>query len=420
MFNSGRIRFYLIDLLRGTTVLHHLSSLEHEQYWSPETLKDIANDRMNRMLLKAKSTVPFYQQYALTTSFPVLTKDIIRRQANDFKVPSYKGKLIKKSTGGSTGIPLMYYTTPQAQSFMWAGIIHAWKVVGYKLGDKVAFVTGTSLAKKDWRHSIFYKLMNVHIISAYNLNDETIRQYLIKLIDTKTKIIYGYPTALHEIALFVLRHKEYEFPDLKGIIVTSEVLENKHKINIESAFKVVVRNQYGCNEAGISAFECEYDKLHLINTAAYVNIDHSGVLFSTNLVNEGFYFINYNTGDTIQLSDQLRCSCKRGYPIIDNVIGRSVDLIVDKNGKKIHSAFFSILFRTDQAVEQYQIQFDADAIQVSIKVDASLFNEQKQNEYLKLIKSAMIFDNYIIQVNQPFLTSANAKHKYVIDKRTKI
>jgi phenylacetate-CoA ligase len=120
------------------------------------------------------------------------------------------------------------------------------------------------------------------------------------------------------------------------------------------------------------------------------------------------------------MSDQLTCNCKRGYPIIDKVIGRSVDLIVDKNGKKIHSAFFSILFRTDQTVEQFQIQFDADTIQVSIKVDTSLFNEQKQNEYLKLIKSAMMFDNYIIQVNQPFLTSANAKHKYVIDKRTKI
>lgn len=419
MIGFNKLRFYLIDFLRGTNIVQQLSLLQRQQYFSKEDLHEIAINKMKILVDNAKYSVPYYKQFAHSVSIPELTKDIIRRQTNDFITPLYKGRLLKKSTGGSTGIPLMYYTTPDAQSFMWAGIIHAWNIVGYKLGDKVAFVTGTALAKKDWRHSLFYKLMNIQIISAYNLNDVTINQYLRKIIDTNTKIIYGYPTALHEIALYVLRHKEYQFPALKGIVVTSEVLENKHKANIESAFKVVVRNQYGCNEAGISAFECEYDKLHLINTAAYINVDKSGVLFSTNLVNEGFYFINYNTGDTIQLSDQLTCNCKRGYPIIDKVIGRSVDLIVDKNGKKIHSAFFSILFRTDQTVEQFQIQFNEDTIQVSIKVDHSIFNEQKQNEYLKLIKNAMMFDNYIIQVNQPFLTSANAKHKYVIDKRTK-
>lgn len=419
MPSTGKMRFYLIDLLRGTKILQQLSYLQHQQYLSSEELIAIGNDRLNNIAVKARSSVTYYKQFAQTNAFPELTKDIIREQMNDFLASDYKGKLLKKATGGSTGVPLTYYTTPHAQSFMWAGIIHAWKLVGYEFGDKVAFITGTALAKKDWQHSLFYKLMNIHIVSAYHLNSEVIKKYLQKLIDSKTKIIYGYPTALHEIALYLLEHNDYRFPDLKGIVVTSEVLEDKHRVNIEAAFNVVVRNQYGCNEGGISAFECEYGKLHLINTAAAIRIDQNGLLFSTNLINEGFLFINYNTGDTIKKSEQKGCSCKRGYPIIDKVIGRSVDLIVDKTGKKIHASFFSILFRADSTVSQFQVQFDESSIQIFLNVDPRLFSNQKENHYLKVIKNAMLFDRYIISLNQPFLNSANAKHKYVIDKRTK-
>lgn len=418
MQSIGKMRIFLIDVIRGTNVLKHLSLLQHEQYLSNNDLAAITHERESRILEMAKSSVAYYKKYAESISYPELTKDIIRRHSSELIVPGYKGKLFKKSTGGSTGVPLMYYTTPNAQSFMWAGIIHAWKIVGYELGDKVAFVTGTALAKKDWRHDLFYRLMNINIYSAYHLNDNAIEKYLKKLIDSKTKIIYGYPTALHEIAQYILRNKEIEFPDLKGIVVTSEVLEEKHRLNIETAFKVVVRNQYGCNEAGISAFECEYGKLHLINTASSIHLDEKGELHATNLVNDGFCFINYNTGDAIKMSKEVSCNCKRGYPIIENVIGRNVDLIVDKNGKKIHASFFSILFRADSTIEQFQIQYDQNTIQISLKVDPFVFDKKKKDTYLNLIKNAMFFDEYFIDINQPFLTTANAKHKYVIDNRT--
>lgn len=417
MNGFNKLRFYFIDILRGTDVLRQLSLLQRQQYLSKGELQDIVISKMKILIDNARSSVPYYKQFEHSPTFPELTKDIIRRQTNDFISQSYKGKLIKKTTGGSTGIPLMYYTTPQAQSFMWAGIIHAWKIVGYELGDKVAFITGTALAKKDWRHQVFYRLMNIDIISAYDLSESKIETYIKKLITAKTKIIYGYPTAIHELALYILKHTKIKFPDLKGIVVTSEVLENKHKANIEAAFKVVVRNQYGCNEAGISAFECEFGNLHLINTAGNFRIDENGTLFSTNMVNEGFYFINYNTGDKVTISDGQKCSCRRGYPVIEEVKGRAVDLIVDQAGKKIHSAFFSILFRTDQSVEQFQVQFDNHTIQIALKVDTSIFNREKKNEYLKIIKKAMLFDYYTIKVNQPFLISTNAKHKYIIDKR---
>jgi len=390
--------------------------LNLEQYKSYNELEKIAAEKKNELFTLAKNTVPFYRNLTINKKYPVLTKDIIRANFDGLISENYKGKLIPKATGGSTGLPLRYFTTPEAQSFMWAGIIHSWKMVGYKLGDKVAFVAGTAIAKNGYKHDLFYRLMNVDVFSAYELNDESISQYVKLLKSKKVKVIYGYPTAINQLALYLIHKKNTDFPDLKGIVVTSEVLMEAHKQNIEEAFGVVVRNQYGCNEAGLSAFECESGNLHLINTASRIEIDEYGNVMSTNLVNKGFVFINYFTGDQFNFSPVNKCSCRRGYPIINEVKGRSVDLIIDTQNKQIHPAFFSILFRNSRDVEQFQIQYDDRNIDIYLKLTEPIGNKDF-GSMLNCVKEHMAFDKYRIITNSPFLTSQNAKHRYVIDNR---
>jgi phenylacetate-CoA ligase len=412
----GKLRLLIIDKIRGSNILQELKRIDSEQYLSREQLSKQSTLKTKQVIAYAKSHVPYYQQFSTDTDLPILTKDIIREYNKEFLSPNFRGKLYHKATGGSTGLPLHYFTTAKAQGFMWAGIFHAWKIVGYKLGDRVAFVSGTALVKNNWQHKLFYKLMNVEVLSAYDLSETSIEKYLKILNEKKIKIIYGYPTALNEIALYVLKKNDYEFKYLKGVVTTSEILYDKHRQNIEAAFKVVVRNQYGCNEAGISAFECEHGKLHLINTASSIEL-HNGDLYATNLVNNAFYFIKYFTGDSIEMSASKTCLCKRGYPIIEKVNGRAVDIIVDKNGKKIHSALFSILFRSMPIIEQFQVQFDKVSIDIYLKLNEVSITKEQYDNILMLVKKQMSFDVYRIYTNSAFLQSANAKHKYVIDNR---
>ena len=414
----GTIRILIIDMLRGTNILWELKRISKEQYLTRGELDYISSQKTKKVIAYAISHIPYYKKFREKSELPVLTKDLIRGHRKDFLSPNYRGKLFPKSTGGSTGLPLHYYTTAKAQGFMWAGIIHAWKIVGYTLGDKVAFVSGTALVKHNWQHQLFYKLLNVEVLSAYDLSEPSIERYIKLLNEKKIKVIYGYPTALNEIALYLLKKENCVFNYLKGIVTTSEVLHEKHRLNIEKAFKVVVRNQYGCNEAGISAFECEHGNLHLINTASSIEV-HNGELFGTNLVNDAFYFIKYQTGDSIDLSASLSCFCNRGYPIIENINGRSVDIIVDKNGKKIHASLFSILFRSMPVIEQFQVQFDRTGIDIYLKLNESNLSEAQYNQLLMLVKKQMFYDEYRIYCNSSFLQSANAKHKYVIDNRAK-
>lgn len=415
----GYARFYAIDLLRGTKVLATIADLQKEQYKSCQELLSDSNQKYSHLSAYAVKNVPFYNQYKSVESFPLLTKELIKRNIEQFKSVVYRGKLEVKATGGSTGVPLKYFTTTKAQSFMWAGIIHSWKVVGYKLGDKVAFIAGTAIAKKNFKHDIFYSLMNVNIYSAFDLREEAIHSYLKDIKKKQVKIIYGYPTAINIIATYLNKHPEILFPNLKGIVVTSEVLEEKHRLNIQKAFQVPVRNQYGCNEAAISAFECEHNNMHLINTATKVDFDSEGNLIASNLVNKGFVLLNYVTGDKVKINDIHNCPCKRGYPIISEILGRTVDIIVDEEGKVFHSAFFSYLFRQDTSVEQFQIQFNEDEIEVHIKVIEDLPYQMLYDKYINKVKEYLKFKKYSLFVNEPFLLSSNAKHRYVIDNRLK-
>jgi phenylacetate-CoA ligase len=415
----GYARFYAIDLLRGTKVLETIDELQNEQYKSLQELLSVSDEKYSRLSEHAIRHVPFYSHYNSHEEFPILTKDLVRHNVEQLKSLVYRGKLEAKATGGSTGVPLKYFTTTKAQSFMWAGIIHSWKVVGYELGDKVAFIAGTSIAKKNFKHDVFYSLMNIEIYSAFDLREEAIYSYLKDIKKKQVKLIYGYPTAINFIANYLNKNPEIRFPALKGIVVTSEVLEEKHRLNIQQAFNVPVRNQYGCNEAGVSAFECEHGNMHLINTATKVDFDSEGNLIASNLVNKGFVLIKYATGDKIKINNTHNCKCKRGYPIISEILGRTVDIIVDQEGKIFHSAFFSYLFRQDASVEQFQIQFNESEIEIHVKVNEELPYQLLYDKYVNKVKEHLNFDKYTLFINEPFLIYSNAKHRYVIDNRIK-
>ena len=410
----GVFRFYLIDLVRGTRIIKVLKELRVQQYLQKKEIEQIREKRFDELFKRAQQSTVFYRKYPTYEDLPVLTKDRIRENISDFISTNYSGKLHRKGTGGSTGTPLVYYTTANAQSFMWAGIILSWEVAGYQFGDKVAFVAGTSLFKSDFKHQVFHHLMNIDSYSTFTLNDENILDYINRLKNTKTKIIYCYATALDIIATYINNNEPVSFPHLKGIVSSAEVLTEVVRANIEKAFKVKVFNQYGCNEAGISAFECEHKKMHMIDTRSKYELDENGNLISTDLANEGFIIMKYFTGDMIEFSAESVCECNRNFTIIKKVIGRSYDIVTDMNHKILHAAFFNILFRQDESIRQFQVLFDKETITIHLNVEHSK-NESDYDKYMEVIKKHLKFKEYKLIINSPFLKSKNAKHRYVID-----
>jgi len=411
----GILNLYLIDMLRGTHIQSYLKKLRKEQFLSSEELYRSSKLKYQEQLYLAQQHTVYFKNLFADSPVPVLTKDLIKQNHKGLINKAYKGALIPKATGGSSGNPLVYATTREAQSFMWAGIILSWEVAGYKHGDRIAFIAGTSLSKSDFKHSIFHALLNIKTYSAFDLTDDRIAEYLDDMRKTKVKMIYAYSSALDVIADYMIRVGYPRIPSLKCIVSTAEILRLPSRKKIESAFKVRVYNQYGCNEAGVSAFECENGYMHLINSASWTYTDADDNLLATNLVNKGFMMINYFTGDKVIFSKKDPCSCGRGYPVIEEVIGRTFEFITDMNGKLLHAAFFSILFRNDDSIERYQVQYNSDSIHILLKVKLPQTKSSHYDQYIQKVKKHLKFNTYDLQLNTPFFLEKNGKNLQVVN-----
>ena len=412
----GKIKLYLIDFIRGTSILKTLNKLRKQQYLSPGELATISRLKLEKLFQLAKTSTDFYAQFNSYNEIPVLTKPTVIKYFPDFISRLYKKKLIKKTTGGSTAEPFNYYTTKESQSWLWAGIFLSWETAGYRLGDKVTFIAGSSLVKTDWKHKIFYFLLNVKFLYSTIFTDDFLKEYTQKIRQNKSAIIYGYPNAINIIAGYLNSQplKMY-FPHLKAIVCTSELLTGAVRENIEKAFNVKVYNQYGCNEAGVSAYECEYQHLHMISSRAFYEVDEKSTLISTDLTNEGFIMMKFNTGDIIEFSEE-QCLCQRSFPVIQNIVGRLGDVMIDMDNNVFHRSFFAMDLINDSSINQYQVSFTNDSFELNIHGDISQ-KDKYEEKYLSVYRKHAKFKNYQIKINEPFILSKNGKLKDVLDKR---
>ena len=411
----GKLRLKLIDLIRGTKVLPVLDELKKHQYLPENELEVIRKSRLDKVFGIAKNYATYYSKFNSFEEVPVLTKEIIRQNTPGLISSAYRRKLFKKQSGGSTGVPLVYYTTSESQSYLWASIILSWETAGYQLGDKVGFLAGTSLIKVGLPNKIFYALFNIEMYPATPLNQQVLEAHAEDMKRKKVKIIYGYAHVINELADYIKTKGLGYLPDLKGIVCTAEILTDDMRKNITDGFGVRVVNQYGCHEGGASAFECDHGRMHLISSKIVYETHEDGFIVSTDLTNEGFLMLKYDTGDMLDFADD-KCTCGRTFPVVNRVIGRSSDLVMDKYNNKLHDSFLYFLFKYEPSVRQYQVVYDEDSLTITIKTNCEK-KEEEYSKYIEIVKEQVKFNAYHLLLNEPFILLKNGKHKQIIDNR---
>ena len=126
------------------------------------------------------------------------------------------------------------------------------------------------------------------------------------------------------------------------------------------------------------------------------------------------YMPRYDTGDIVRTSGRL-CRCGRGLPLIDHVVGRQNEVVVDCRGAAVHSEFFTHLLREDKRVSTFQIVFDKDQLQINLHTIPLSSREQEIMiaPYRKRITEALIFKRLDFVFNQAFFMNANGKRQFV-------
>jgi len=138
----------------------------------------------------------------------------------------------------------------------------------------------------------------------------------------------------------------------------------------------------------------------------------------TTLNNYSMPLIRYQIGDIAKLSQDRSCSCGRGWPLIDSVMGRQTDHFKTKAGEIIHGEYFTHLFYMKEAIQKFQVvQNDYDHITIKIVVtDQQEFDNCKESliASIKKVMGAECKVDFELVDNIP--QSKSGKFQYTISK----
>lgn len=377
---SKHVFFPLWEIKDGAHRLQYLRELSASQWWKPEKLRHRQWERVSEMVKHAYEYCPYYKSRYTNLGFdgtlgnwedfrrlPLLTKRDIRDNEKKLLSTAFRREdLVQAKTGGSTGTALTLYFDGRCQEMRNAAAMRSDRWVSWDIGMKVAAIWGNppvaDTLKKKLRQLLLDRII---YLDTMDINEDSVRRFLDDWQRERPNFIFGHAHSIYILATY-LRRMGLDDIRPRGIIATSMMLLEPERQVIEAVFGCRVTNRYGCEEVGLIACECDrHDGLHL-------NVDHLIVEFLrddgteaepgeeanivvTDLINHGMPLVRYRVEDRGIFTNR-RCSCGRGLPLMERIIGRQADFLKRPDGSLV--AGVSLVERTLTAIsgiEQMQL-----------------------------------------------------------------
>ena len=369
----------IADLLFGTRVDYYCRYIKKMNNFSKQKINAWQNKMLRQLITHAYENTEYYRilfdrnninPYSIKTKsdlklIPSLTKEDIRNNYNSL-IPENIDKIkhLKASTGGSTGVPLKYLLDIHTWSFHIANGIVNWQRSGYNYGDKYLALGSTSLfvnKSQPFKIWMYYKLKRKIGLCGIVMSDKICEEYLDIINKHNVTFIYGYASSIFLLAKYAIK-KNIEIY-IRACFPTSEILTDNYRSTIAKAFNCEVLNSYGARDGGISSFEHKkgFHEVSYNSIVNLVDVDNSNIGSSslTSLLNLAMPLINYDHGDAYRINEERNKDYPYNGQIINEIIGRTSDVIRLVNGNVLTGPGFTILFR-DLPVEKYSIEIDKD------------------------------------------------------------
>lgn len=408
-FLDRNILLPLGDLIYGSSVHTRLKEFRHFDTLCREDIIVIQDAKLRRLIRHCYDNVPYYTHlfdrlgikpediHGINDleKLPILTKQTIRDHYNDFLCKGIDpARLIKSSTGGSTGTPLQFCKDAKEWSCGRAATLRAWEWYGLHLGDKIFSLGGNSIIKKKRKFS--YKNIYDEVImrnfkhSSADVTDEGMQKHYEALMKLKPKAIRGYGSSLYIFARYIEKRQLPVCP-IKVVLTTGEVLVPEYRRKLEKVFQAPVYDEYGAGDGGILSHECpQREGLHIEENLCLIEITDKtgnvlpdgqvGYVTSTDLENYAFPFLRYQVGDMAYIKPGT-CPCGRQSRRFGEIMGRAGRLVYNKQGVPISPTMLPIMMYPDldyhklesqvlyNKIDKFQIRQDkAGDIQVLLKM----------------------------------------------------
>lgn len=328
---------------------------------------------------------------------PILTKNIIRQ---NFPEEYYRQIPNKKFsywyTTGSTGTPFAVVTGKNENVMSQALFRYACWKAGLKPTDTLCYIFGDpeNVSNK----TVFQK---IGIGRQYRLNLLTDMANLVDCLKRlKPQALFSYPSYLALLAKYV-KENQIQLPSVRLILTGGEVLTFDTRYFLQTALAPIIRDTYGSAEFSRLAYECPYDRMHLIPDAAFIEVinqDAHGVgdALITSLYHRIMPFIRYKIGDRLKLSDEP-CRCGVPFQSIEYIEGRCDDVLVLPSGKRISARAINVLEDIPGIVEYQTIQKQPDYFEVHVQKN-SQFTTVSAGRIHKRIQEGCLGENVHVEI----------------------
>ncbi len=385
------------------------------------------------LLAHARAQTPYYAEMLAPfpagtplEALPILSKDAVASSLDDLLDRAADRKQVKLGhTGGSTGKPLAFWYDEYKHELMRAGMMRGFMMSGWRPGQKVMYFWG---ARHDTaRGGVFGGGWDDFIsaeetIAAVEYSEAKLNAWARRVQDWRPTLLYGYASALSELARYVVAAGMAMPDSLIGVYSTAEMLDDQQRETMQQAFACKVFNQYGCREVPNIAWECRHGQMHVFADLVQlesVEMEGEDRLLVTSLSNRLMPFIRYDLGDSGRLLEG-ECACGSPFPLMEMGMCRHNDLIRTRDGKQFHPAYFNRLLYGMSRIRQYQwVQTDLDRIVLNLVSAAPLSDATLAGLRATLwrdVATGMRLDvNYLAEIPR----SAAGKHRFVIGLRVR-
>lgn len=362
---------YLQSLRYGPETEQLVEAALGSERLAPEAVLETERSRLAETLARSRNApLNLGQPYSLSDNlpdWPVLTKEVVRRRHRDLVDPRHHGRLYRLQTSGSTGTPTTVWTDRQGIRAWYALFEARWRRWnGVTQRDHWAILGGQLIVPPGRSHPPFWvwnRPMQQLYLSSIHLSHRSISAYCDAMIRHGVRYIYGYPSALDELARLAASSGS-TIPHLEVVLTNAEPLYDHQRQRISDVFRCPVRDTYGMSEMVVGASECEAGQLHLWPEAGIVEIldeegssvpnGQVGRVVCTGFLNHAMPLVRYDTGDLGALDSSDRpCPCGRTLPRLRSLEGRQDDVVIAVDGRRIGR--LDPVFKSELPLKETQI-----------------------------------------------------------------
>jgi phenylacetate-coenzyme A ligase PaaK-like adenylate-forming protein len=358
--------FWVLDFLTGSKVRKNYLDIRNIMENGRDSMvSKKPEEYLHGIMNYAIENVGFYKGYKSfdsVKSFPVINKNIIRDNYNEFQSLKFPdSSVVNMHTSGSTGTPFVVRQDKNKRSRVLAEMIYFWGKAGYQIGMRYGFLRfRTSMNRLTaWARNV--RLWDIQGQDKENL--EKIWNFLRS--DHNIKLLLGFPSALENLANFILTCGYSPGMDnIHTIIGFGEAFPKSALAKLKRIFNCNIVSLYSNMENGMLALECIENKEFHVNSASYfiellkldsddpVRVGEPGRIVVTDLFNHAMPLIRYDTGDVAIWKKEPECGWYS--QVFSSIEGQKVDQIFDTRGNKKSPHKISFLLEPFDRLLQYQ------------------------------------------------------------------